>query len=138
MLIIPFMSCSARLPVYVLIAGAVFPGKAGHVIFLLYMVGVLFSMLMSILFKKILFHKGEAPFVMELPVYRNPGIRVILRHMWRKGAHYLKKMGGVILLASVIIWALGYFPRDVEYSRDFDQFDCHGTARGWSRRIWKR
>jgi ferrous iron transport protein B len=103
-----------------LIAGAVFPGNAGHVIFLLYMIGVLFSMLMSILFKKILFHKGEAPFVMELPVYRNPGIRVILRHMWGKGAHYLKKMGGVILLASVIIWALGYFPRDVEYSRDFD------------------
>ncbi len=120
MLIIPFMSCSARLPVYVLIAGAVFPGNAGHVIFLLYMLGVLFSMLMSILFKKILFHNKEAPFVMELPVYRNPGIRVILRHMWSKGAHYLKKMGGVILIASVIIWALGYFPRNVEYSRDFD------------------
>ncbi|MDX2432570.1 MAG: ferrous iron transport protein B, partial [Bacteroides sp.] len=120
MLIIPFMSCSARLPVYVLIAGAVFPGNAGHVIFLLYMLGVLFSMLMSILFKKILFHNSEAPFVMELPVYRNPGIRVILRHMWSKGAHYLKKMGGVILLASVIIWALGYFPRDVDYSKDYD------------------
>lgn len=120
MLIIPFMSCSARLPVYVLIAGAVFPENAGQMIFLLYMVGVLFSMLMSILFKKILFSKGEAPFVMELPMYRNPGIRVILRHMWGKGAHYLKKMGGVILIASVIIWALGYFPRDVEYSRDFD------------------
>ncbi len=114
MLIIPFMSCSARLPVYILIAGAVFPGNAGHVIFLLYMVGVLFSMLMSILFKKTLFHNREAPFVMELPVYRNPGIRVILRHMWGKGAHYLKKMGGVILVASVIIWALGYFPREAE------------------------
>lgn len=120
MLIIPFMSCSARLPVYVLIAGAVFPGNAGQVIFLLYIIGVLFSMLMSFLFKKILFNKGEAPFVMELPVYRNPGIRVILRHMWSKGAHYLKKMGGVILLASVVIWALGYFPRDVEYSKDFE------------------
>ena len=119
MLIIPFMSCSARLPVYVLIAGAVFPGNAGQMIFLLYMLGVLFSMLMSFLFKKILFHNKEAPFVMELPVYRNPGIRVILRHMWMKGSHYLKKMGGVILLASVIIWALGYFPRDVDYSKDF-------------------
>jgi ferrous iron transport protein B len=74
---------------------------------------------MSVLFKKILFKNREAPFVMELPVYRNPGIRIILRHTWSKGAHYLKKMGGVILLASVVIWALGYFPRDVEYSKDF-------------------
>ena len=120
MLIIPFMSCSARLPVYVLIAGAIFPENAGNVIFLLYMTGVLFSMLMSILFKKILFRNKEAPFVMELPVYRNPGMRIIIRHMWGKGAHYLKKMGGVILVASVVIWALGYFPRNVEYTRDYD------------------
>ncbi|MGW8316538.1 MAG: ferrous iron transport protein B, partial [Bacteroidales bacterium] len=97
MLIIPFMSCSARLPVYVLIAGAIFPERAGSVIFLIYMVGIVFSLLMSILFKKVLFKNREAPFVMELPIYRNPGLRVILRHMWRKGAHYLKKMGGVIL-----------------------------------------
>ena len=108
-----------RLPVYVLIAGAIFPGKAGNMIFLLYMVGVVFSMLMSILFKNILFKNREAPFVMELPVYRNPGIRVILRHMWSKGAHYLKKMGGVILVASVVIWALGYFPRNVVYTKDY-------------------
>ena len=121
MLIIPFMSCSARLPVYVLIAGAIFPEKAGNMIFLLYFIGVLFSLLMSILFKNVFFKNKEAPFVMELPVYRNPGIRVILRHMWTKGAHYLKKMGGVILLASVVIWVLGYFPRDVEYSRDYEQ-----------------
>jgi len=121
MLIIPFMSCSARLPVYVLVAGAIFPTKAGNVIFMLYMLGVVFSMLMSILFKKALFKNSEAPFVMELPIYRNPGIRVILRHMWNKGAHYLKKMGGVILVASLVIWALGYFPRNVEYSRDYDQ-----------------
>ncbi|MEA3462135.1 MAG: ferrous iron transport protein B [Bacteroidota bacterium] len=121
MLIIPFMSCSARLPVYVLVAGAIFPTKAGNVIFMLYMVGVIFSMLMSILFKKTLFKNTEAPFVMELPMYRNPGIRVILRHMWTKGAHYLKKMGGVILVASLVIWALGYFPRNVEYSVDYDK-----------------
>lgn len=121
MLIIPFMSCSARLPVYVLVAGAVFPERAGNVIFMLYMIGVLFSLLMSILFKKTLFKNKEAPFVMELPIYRNPGIRVILRHMWTKGAHYLKKMGGVILIASLFIWALGYFPRNVEYSKDYEQ-----------------
>jgi len=78
-------------------------------------------MLMSILFKKALFKNSEAPFVMELPIYRNPGIRLILRHMWNKGAHYLKKMGGVILVASLVIWALGYFPRNVEYSRDYNQ-----------------
>jgi ferrous iron transport protein B len=119
MLIIPFMSCSARLPVYVLIAGAIFPERAGHVIFMLYMVGVGFSLVMSMLFKKTLFRNKEAPFVMELPIYRNPGLRVILRHMWRKGVHYLKKMGGVILVASVIIWALGYFPRHIEYSKDY-------------------
>ncbi|MCD4710680.1 MAG: ferrous iron transport protein B [Bacteroidales bacterium] len=121
MLIIPFMSCSARLPVYVLVAGAIFPTKAGNVIFMLYMIGVVFSLLMSILFKNTLFKKSEAPFVMELPIYRNPGIRVILRHMWTKGVHYLKKMGGVILVASVVVWALGYFPRNVEYSRDYNQ-----------------
>ena len=120
MLIIPFMSCSARLPVYVLIAGTVFPENAAHMIFLLYMLGVLFSFIMSVLFKKTLFRNREAPFVMELPVYRNPGMRVVLRHMWTKGEHYLKKMGGVILIASVIIWALGYFPRNVEYSKDYE------------------
>jgi ferrous iron transport protein B len=121
MLIIPFMSCSARLPVYVLVAGAIFPERAGHVIFMLYMLGVGFSLIMSILFKKILFKNREAPFVMELPIYRNPGIRVILRHMWTKGAHYLKKMGGVILVASLVIWVLGYFPRNVKYSQDYTQ-----------------
>ncbi len=128
MLIIPFMSCSARLPVYVLVAGAIFPDRAGNVIFLLYLIGVIFSMLMSILFKKIFFKNREAPFVMELPVYRNPGIRIILRHMWSKGAHYLKKMGGVILLASVVIWVLGYFPRNVQYSVDYEQLIASETS----------
>ncbi|MEN8202711.1 MAG: ferrous iron transport protein B [Bacteroidota bacterium] len=121
MLIIPFMSCSARLPVYVLIAGAIFPESAGNVIFLLYFIGVVFSLLMSILFKNVFFKHQEAPFVMELPIYRNPGIRVILRHMWTKGAYYLKKMGGVILIASVVIWVLGYFPKDVEYTKNYEQ-----------------
>jgi len=128
MLIIPFMSCSARLPVYVLIAGAIFPDRAGNVIFMLYLIGVIFSMLMSILFKKLFFKNREAPFVMELPIYRNPGIRIILRHMWSKGAHYLKKMGGVILLASVVIWVLGYFPRNVQYTVDYEQLIAKETS----------
>ncbi|RPI44834.1 MAG: ferrous iron transporter B, partial [Bacteroidetes bacterium] len=121
MLIVPFMSCSARLPVYVLIAGAVFPQRAGNVIFMLYLFGIIMSLLISILFNKILFRKREAPFVMELPVYRNPGMRVILKHMWRKGQFYLKKMGGVILVASLVIWALGYFPRNVESGGEYDR-----------------
>lgn len=121
MLIIPFMSCSARLPVYILIAGAVFPGQAGNVIFLMYIIGILFSIVMAMVFKTSLFRKSEAPFVMELPPYRAPGMRMVLKHMWLKGAIYLKKMGGVILVASVIIWALGYFPREVEMSRDYGQ-----------------
>ena len=128
MLIIPFMSCSARLPVYVLIAGAIFPDRAGNVIFMLYLIGVIFSMLMSILFKKLFFKNREAPFVMELPIYRNPGIRIILRHMWSKGAYYLKKMGGVILLASVVIWVLGYFPRNVQYTVDYEQLIAKETS----------
>ncbi len=121
MMIIPFMSCSARLPVYILVAGAVFPGQAGNVIFLMYLIGILFSVVMAMVFKSTLFRKSEAPFVMELPPYRAPGLRMVVKHMWFKGALYLKKMGGVILIASVIIWALGYFPRNVEMSRDYDQ-----------------
>ncbi|MBN2697554.1 MAG: ferrous iron transport protein B [Bacteroidales bacterium] len=119
MLIIPFMSCSARLPVYILIAGALFPSHAGNVIFGLYMVGIAVSLLMAILFKNTLFRNKEAPFVMELPVYRRPGVRLVLRHMWFKGGEYLKKMGGVILIASIVIWALGYFPREMKLDKDY-------------------
>lgn len=114
MLIIPFMSCSARLPVYILVAGAVFPEQAGNVIFLMYLTGILLSVIMAFLFKTTIFRKSEAPFVMELPPYRAPGMRMVVRHMWFKGVLYLKKMGGVILIASMIIWALGYFPREAE------------------------
>jgi ferrous iron transport protein B len=111
MLINPFMSCSARLPVYILIAGAVFPDHAGTVIFGLYLTGILLAILVAILFKKIFFRQKEAPFVMELPPYRVPTLHVIFRHMWDKGQQYLKKMGGVILIAVVLIWTLEYFPR---------------------------
>lgn len=111
MLINPLMSCSARLPVYILITGAIFPRYAGTVIFGLYLTGILLAILISILFKKTLFKSKEAPFVMELPPYRMPTLRVTIRHMWEKGEHYLKKMGGVILIAVILIWALEYFPR---------------------------
>ncbi len=110
MLINPFMSCSARLPVYLLITGAIFPRHAGTVIFMVYMTGVILAVLISVIFKKFLFKNKEAPFVMELPPYRMPTVRVIMRHMWEKAQQYLKKMGGIILIAVIIIWALEYFP----------------------------
>jgi len=110
MLINPFMSCSARLPVYILIAGAIFPKHAGSVIFLIYLSGILLAIGVSLVFKKILFRSKEAPFVMELPPYRLPTLRVSLRHMWQKGQQYLRKMGGIILIAVILIWALEYFP----------------------------
>ncbi|HNY02939.1 MAG TPA: ferrous iron transport protein B [Bacteroidales bacterium] len=118
MLINPFMSCSARLPVYILVAGAVFPGYAGSVIFGLYLLGILLAILISLIFKKLLFKSQEAPFVMELPPYRMPTLNVILRHMWDKGKQYLHKMGGVILIAVILIWALEYFPGGSRLSRD--------------------
>lgn len=110
MLINPFMSCSARLPVYILIAGAIFPKFAGTVIFGLYLTGIALAILMALIFKKTLFRQKEAPFVMELPPYRIPTMKVIFRHMWDKGQQYLRKMGGVILIAVILIWALEYFP----------------------------
>ena len=110
MLINPFMSCSARLPVYILIAGAIFPRYAGSVIFGLYITGIILAILISLVFKKTLFKSKEAPFVMELPPYRMPTFLVIMRHMWEKGKQYLSKMGGVILIAVILIWALEYFP----------------------------
>lgn len=111
MLIIPLMSCSARLPVYILVAGLVFPGQAGNTIFLLYLTGIVLSILLALVFKSTIFRKKETPFVMELPPYRIPTGKAILKHMWFRSQMYLRKMGGVILIASIIIWALGYFPR---------------------------
>lgn len=114
MLIMPFMSCSARLPVYVLLISAFFPVGQGLVLMSIYLVGILIAILSSLMLKRILFHKAEAPFVMELPPYRIPTGRSVVRHMWSKGSQYLRKMGTVILLASVLIWALGHYPRPAE------------------------
>jgi len=112
MLIIPFMSCSARYPVYVLLISAFFVSYKGAVLFLLYLIGIALAALVAFLLKKSLFKAREIPFVMELPPYRMPTLKAILRHTWFKGAQYLRKMGTIILLASIIIWALGYFPRN--------------------------
>lgn len=110
-LINPFMSCSARLPVYILLAGAFFPQQAGLVLFSIYFLGILIAIGLALLFKKFLFKKDETPFVMELPPYRMPSRKSILIHTWDKGKQYLKKMGTIILFASIVIWFLGYFPQ---------------------------
>jgi len=110
-LVIPLMSCSARLPVYLLFAGVFFPNYAGLVLFGLYMLGILLAIVMAKVFKKAFFPEEEMPFAMELPPYRLPGFKAILLHMWEKAHQYLKKMGTVILVASILIWFLGYFPR---------------------------
>jgi ferrous iron transport protein B len=120
MLINPFMSCSARLPVYILIISAFFPGNEVAILFLVYSIGIGFAVLFALLFKKTIFREEEAPFVMELPPYRLPTMKTTIRNMWNKASQYVKKMGGIILVASIVIWALGYFPRNSEIAEQFD------------------
>ena len=120
MIITPFMSCSARLPVYVLLISAIFPENQGIMLFGIYMVGILLAVLTALIMKKVAFDQKDVPFVMELPPYRKPTLRNTGMHMWFKAKQYLQKMGSVILVASVLIWALGYFPINVEYSKDYD------------------
>lgn len=110
-LILPFMSCSARLPIYVLLAGAFFPNHAATVFFGLYILGIVVAILTAKLLRKFWFKADETPFVMELPPYRVPTAKSVIRNMWSKARQYLQKMGGLILVASIIIWALSYFPR---------------------------
>ena len=119
MIIIPFMSCSARLPVYVLLISAIFPKNQGLVLFAIYITGILLAIITALVMKKVAFAKKEVPFVMELPPYRKPTLRNSSIHMWHKGQQYLKKMGTVILFASILIWALGYYPTNVNYSTDY-------------------
>ncbi|MDR3194986.1 MAG: ferrous iron transport protein B [Tannerella sp.] len=121
MLVNPLMSCSARLPVYLLLVGAFFPGQAGLILFTLYGAGILLAVVLARLFKRFLFKKEDVPFVMELPPYRMPTVRSILIHMWDKAYQYLRKMGGVILIVSVIIWFLGYFPRQTGRDACYDR-----------------
>ncbi|CAK7076795.1 MAG: GTPase Der [Parabacteroides sp.] len=121
MLVNPLMSCSARLPVYVLLVGAFFPNNASVILLSLYVTGILLAVIMARIFKRTLFKEEEVPFVMELPPYRMPTGKSILIHMWEKARQYLHKMGGVILVASIIIWFLGYFPRQTEKGDIYDK-----------------
>ena len=110
-LINPFMSCSARLPIYVLLIGTFFPDHASLVFIGLYLLGIIVAIITARLLRRFLFKKDETPFVMELPPYRIPTAKATLRHMWGKAEQYLRKMGGLILVASIIIWFLSYYPR---------------------------
>lgn len=110
MLVIPFMSCTARLPVYVLFSKVFFPEHASIVMLSLYVLGILVAVISARIFKRFMIKGDDTPFVMELPPYRVPTIKSAIHHMWEKSVQYLKKMGTLILFASIIIWALGYFP----------------------------
>jgi len=123
MLINPFMSCSARLPVYVLFIGAFFATNQGTILFSMYIIGVLLAIGTSLLFKKTIFKQVDVPFVMELPPYRTPTFRTILKHMWFRTMLFLKKISGIILIASIVIWLLSYFPRNIEYSTDYNRVE---------------
>jgi ferrous iron transport protein B len=119
MLITPFMSCSARLPVYILFISAFFSRNQGSVLFLLYFLGACFAVISALFLRKFFFKKEEIPFVMELPPYRLPTGRSIIKHVWFRTGLYFKKIGGVILLASIIIWILTNYPRNKIYSMDY-------------------
>jgi ferrous iron transport protein B len=120
-LVNPLMSCSARLPIYLLLVGTFFPGKASLVLLSIYVTGILLAVLMARLFSKVLVKGEDTPFVMELPPYRMPTMKAITRHTWEKGQQYLRKMGGVIMIASIIIWYLGYYPNHNAYKTVAEQ-----------------
>ena len=121
MLINPLMSCSARLPIYLLLVGAFFPNNASLVLLSIYAIGIFLAVLLARLFSKFLVKGDDTPFVMELPPYRMPTAKSIFRHTWEKGAQYLKKMGGIIMIASIIIWFLGYYPNHEAYETVAEQ-----------------
>ena len=118
MLILPFMSCSARLPIYIMITGIFFPPRQQTIaLFALYVLGIAVAVVSSRLFARFLVKGDDTPFVMELPPYRFPTMAAIARHTWEKGRECLKKMGGIILVASIIVWALGYYPHNPQLEK---------------------
>lgn len=118
MLIIPLMSCSARLPVYIIIIGAFFPHNSALILLSMYLIGIVFSVFMAKIFSRFVIKGESSPFVMELPPYRMPSMKSVGRHTWEKGRQYLKKMGTTILVASIAVWTLSYFPHNDALSED--------------------
>ena len=121
MLVNPLMSCSARLPIYLVMIGAFFPNCASFMLLCIYTAGIFLAVIMARIFSKFLVKGEDSPFVMELPPYRMPTSKSIMRHTWEKGAQYLKKMGGIIMIASIIIWFLGYYPQHDAYESVAEQ-----------------
>ena len=122
MMVLPFMSCSARLPIYIMITGTFFSLQCRSWVMLsLYAIGIAMAVIVSKIFSSLVIKGEDTPFVMELPPYRWPTTKAIGRHTWEKGKEYLKKMGGIILVASIIVWALGYFPHNENLSREQQQ-----------------
>ena len=129
-LITPFMSCSARLPVMILFAGTFFPNYAPTVLISLYILGVLVAALTARLLRKVKFKTDETPFVMELPPYRMPTVTATLRHMWEKCEQYLRKIGTIILASTVIIWFLSYYPRPAVETEKVSRITTGQTVQG--------
>jgi ferrous iron transport protein B len=131
-LITPFMSCSAKLPVYIVLAGAFFGMRAGTVIFAIYLTGIVVAIVTGRIFRSTLFKGADAPFVMELPPYRRPMVKSLLIHMWDRSKIFLRRMGGVILVGSVVIWVMANFPRytpDASMQQDLARIESTYTQR---------
>jgi len=146
-LITPFMSCSAKLPIYILLAGTFFSARAGTVIFLIYIAGIILSIITGRLFRSTLFKGADAPFVMELPPYRVPMIKSLIIHMWDRSKMFLKKMGGIILIGSIVVWILTAFPRNINYSIDYNEeinkiktsyIDKYSNADGYEKELLEK
>ena len=121
--IIPFMSCGARLPVYIVLIGTFFADSSSLVMLGLYLLGILVAMLTAVLMRKFLFKKDETPFVMELPPYRIPTLKATLSHMWVRSAQYLRNIALVVFFASIVVWTLSYFPRQQENESAVQQYE---------------
>ena len=128
-LVLTLMSCSARLPIYVLFAGAFFPRHAGNVVFSIYLLGIVLAIIMARIFRVVLFPGESAPFVMELPPYRLPTLKGLLIHMWDRGAMYVQKAGTVILAGSMLMWFLSSYPAHPHFSVNYDQLLHQEAAR---------
>jgi len=133
-LITPFMSCSAKLPVYIVLAGTFFAAQAGTVIFIIYFLGIFMAIVSGRLFRTALLRGEDAPFVMELPPYRVPMIKSLLIHMWDRSKMFLRKMGGIILVGSIVVWVLSNFPQQIQYSRNYDE-QINQVTRSYAKQI---
>ena len=128
MMILPFMSCTARLPVYVLFISAFFSAYQGQVLFAIYLLGIVVALIVAAILKRTLFKGMSSPFVMELPTYKVPSVKGVLMHTWEKSKGFIKKAGTIILAATIIVWILSSVPFGVEYGSQDSVMGQIGTA----------